>query len=297
MNRRIKVLIVEDRSNWSNALKQMYAQTISNIPAIPVITIVDNSADADAALSTDRFDLLSLDINLGEANPSAHWDDLLKLAKASCTAVIIVTGIAHEPEFSQTSLTLNEKAIQIFGARDKIKFFQKPNDDRSTKIDETIQIYQQQLPPSELLRLCDRSDINLWQIFPKAIAASTYILMPTPNAWAESDRFAKVIREMIVRIATIYGQRSEATEDWYEYIMTLDRIARLKWLASICKVAGAFIFTIVGLLNISIPALGVVIGGFCGLLIGGCCGLVIYRRLIIEIGIKSIGHFGRNYTA
>jgi hypothetical protein len=297
MNRRIKVLIVEDQPSWSNFLKQMYERTIANIPAIPVITIVNNSAEADAALTTDQFDLLSLDINLGETNPSAHWDDLLKLAKASCTAVIIVTGIAHEPEFSQTSLTLNEKANQIFGSRDKIKFFQKPNDDRITKIDETIQIYQQQLPPSELLRLCDRSDINLWQIFPKAIAASTYILMPTPNAWAESDRFAKVIREMIMKIATIYGQRTEAAEDWYEYIMTRSRIAKLKWLASICKVAGAFIFTIVGLLTISIPALGVVIGGFGGLLIGGCCGLVIYRRLIVEIGIKSIGHFGRNHIS
>jgi hypothetical protein len=297
MNRRIKVLIVEDQPNWSNALKGLYEQTIAQIPAIPAITIVDNSAAADAALATDRFDLLSLDINLGETNPSAHWDDLLKLAKSSCTAVIIVTGIAHEPEFSQTSLTLNDKAIQIFGSRDKIKFFQKPNDNRTTKIDETIQIYQQQLPPSELLRLCDPPDINLWQIFPKAIAASAYILMPTPNAWAESDRFAKVIREMINKIATIYGQRHEAAEDWYEYIMTHNRIAKLKWLASICKVAGAFIFTIVGLLTIPIPALGVVIGGFGGLLIGGCCGLVIYRRLIVEIGIKSIGHFGRNHVS
>lgn len=297
MTHKIKVLIVEDQAKWSTPLKQLYKERIQKIPAIPVIKVVNTSAEADAALSTDQFDLLSLDINLGESNPSAHWDDLLKIARNSCTAVIIVTGIAYEPEFANTNLTLNESAITIFGSRNKIKVFQKPEGNCTTaQIATTIESYKQQLPVAELAEFCDRTDIDFWQIFPKAVSASTYILIPASNAWAESDRFANIIRKMMMRIATIYGQ-GDVCEDWYELIMSQNRIARLKWLASICKVIGALIFSVVGIISYhSVPALGGLIGGFCGLVLGGCCGLVIYRRLIIEIGIKSIGHFGRNHT-
>jgi hypothetical protein len=297
MTRRIKVLIIEDQPEWSKPLAKLYQQLIEQIPAIPLIQIVHTSAEADAALSIDRFDLLSLDINLSETHPAAHWDDLLKLAKQSCTAVIIVTGIAYEPEFADTNLTINEKAIDIFGSRNKIKIFQKPSGHLTPAvIATTIDTYKQQLPITEFTHFCDHADIDYWHIIAKSIAASTYILVPTPNAWAESDRFANLIRRMIMNIAKIYGQENEV-EDWHDYLMSQNRIARLKWLASLCKVFGAFFLTIIGFTVIHPPAIGGIVGGFCGLLLGGFCGLTIYRHLILEISIRSIGHFSRNHVS
>jgi hypothetical protein len=300
MTRRIQVLIVEDESQWSIPLQTMYSQSIQDIGATPIIQVANTSEKAVHFLRTQKFDLLSLDINLSEEYPCANWEDLLRIAKGSCTGVIITTGISQDPDFTDIAITLDEKAEEIFGS--KVVYRQKPSIQATTsEIARSIEQYRQQLTPDKLTKMCDRQDINFWQILLKAIAASTYILIPNHNPWAESDRFANlVIRDMLMKpIAIIYKQSEETCCDWHRHVMSNNRIARFKWLASLLKVSGASLFALIGILHHGslAPGAAVIIGGFSGMIIGGVCGLLIYSILLTELCIRSIGHFGRNYTA
>jgi hypothetical protein len=301
MNRRIQVLIIEDETQWSIPLQTMYTQSIQDIGATPIVQIASTSARAKHLLSTQQFDLLSLDVNLNEEYPCANWEDLLRMAKDSCIAVIITTGISQDPTFSDIAITLNEKAVEIFG--NNIIYRQKPiSQATSAEIAKSIEQYRQQLTPSKLAQLVDRPDINFWPILIRSIAASAYILIPNHNPWAESDRFTNLVtRDILMKnIAAIYKQSEEACYEWHKDVMSTNRISRFKWLASILKVTGASLFALIGILHhpsTLAPGAAVIIGGFSGMIIGGVCGLLIYSILLTELCIKSIGHFGRNYTA
>jgi CheY-like chemotaxis protein len=301
MTRRIQILIVEDEPRWSTPLQTMYSQSIQGIGATPIIQIASTSEQAANLLRSQKFDLLSLDVNLNEEYPCANWEDLLRMAKDNCTAVIITTGISQDPTFTDIAITLNEKAVEIFG--NNIIYRQKPiNQTTPAEIAKSIEQYRQQLTPAKLEQLVERPDIKFWKILLKAIAASSYIVIPNHNPWAESDRFTNIVtRDILMKnIAAIYKQSEEACHDWHKHVMSNNRIAWFKWLASILKVTGASLFALIGILHhpsAIAPGAAAIIGGFSGMIIGGVFGLIIYSILLTEICLKSIGHFGRNYTA
>jgi hypothetical protein len=288
MVRRIKVLIVEDQLEWSEALKQMYVKLVREFGAVANITVVKTSADADAELSTQEFDILSLDINLNERYPAATWRDLLNLAKMSCTAAIVVTGIAGDSKLSSESVNLSKEVADIFRTKDKTLVLGKMLGNKPSVIADTIKRFD--LSGDQLAQLCNRPDINVSYFLQKAMNDSLYIIIPVNAFWNERNQFDQVARTLIRNIAVMF--REDEEQNFYdELIDCIPRIHRLKSLASLAKIIGGITFAALGYIYFPIPAVGSLLGGgFLGYIIGGFVGLFLYRSLLVEIFARSIGH-------
>jgi hypothetical protein len=288
MAREIKILIVEDQTEWSEPLQKMYEDLTREIPALCTVEIASTSEEAVRFLQSKRFDLLSLDIDLSEDEQSRYdtWQGLLEKAKLSCTAAIITT-YTSDP-------LLGEKAKKAFGS--SVICRTKPGIHcTNDEINDEINRYRKVLSAEELSQICDQSDIGFWPILVTSITNTFYILIPVPNPWAEAPKFADVVKTLTEEIAIIYGQ---SNDKWYKDIMSTTHISFWKWTASICKVAGGLLLPALVFIKYgSIPALLATIPVAVGFVIGGSVGIVIYGFLLVEICIKSIGHFSRNYTA
>ena len=104
----LRVLVVEDNRGWNVALQDLYRELL------PDATVQGTRSGEEALqrLKSEHFDLLSVDVNLGETHPTGPdggldysvpgYDGLDVLEKAAewkaCTGVLLVTGIQHDEQ-------------------------------------------------------------------------------------------------------------------------------------------------------------------------------------------------------
>lgn len=174
----IKVLVVEDVANWREALCQMYKEII------PQCQVNSASSGPDALRmieNGERFDLLSLDINLGITHPktevgqpdldlNVHGADgrsVLRRAHElkACKGVIVITGLAHDTtlalvipdleERKRVRMTLHAYLQDLFPGKNL--YLQKYPE---SKIPESIRDFRKALSCKRLLSLCEDEDAN-----------------------------------------------------------------------------------------------------------------------------------------
>lgn len=161
----IKVLIVEDDAEWRESLCRMYEEIL------PACHVDSASSGRDALRrieNGDRFNLLSLDINLGSTHPrteaghipGADGRSVLRRAheKHSCNGVIVITGLAYdetliwvmtEEEIKKVRMTLHASLDGLFPKRNL--YLQKIS---TGTPDECISQYKTVLDRKKLESLC-----------------------------------------------------------------------------------------------------------------------------------------------
>ena len=106
--KQISILIVEDDHNWHHSLRNMYEEILKNKC---IVKIAKTVSEAEEMLSAEDYDLLSLDINLGDNitpdsngfKPQANGLDLLAKAarKNWVNGVIVISGILTDEKVRQ----------------------------------------------------------------------------------------------------------------------------------------------------------------------------------------------------
>lgn len=166
----IKVLVVEDDANWKEALCQMYKEII------PRCHVNSASSGLDALRmieNGEKFDLLSLDINLGITHPktevgrpdlNVHGADgrsVLRRAHElnACKGVIVITGLAYDTtlalvipnkkDLMRVKSTLDEYLEDLFQGR-KL-YLQKIAGCTAV---ECVSQYKEVLKREKIIRLC-----------------------------------------------------------------------------------------------------------------------------------------------
>lgn len=166
----IKVLVVEDDANWKEALCQMYKEII------PQCHVNSASSGLDALRmieNGEKFDLLSLDINLGITHPktevghpdlNVHGADgrsVLRRAHElnACKGVIVITGLAYDTtlalvipdkkDLMRVKSTLDEYLEDLFPGR-KL-YLQKIAGCTAV---ECVSQYKKVLKREKIIRLC-----------------------------------------------------------------------------------------------------------------------------------------------
>ncbi|MBC8359425.1 MAG: response regulator [Candidatus Aminicenantes bacterium] len=172
----IKVLVVEDDANWKEALCQMYKQIIpqchvnSASSGIDALRMIENG---------EKFDLLSLDINLGITHPKTevgHPDlnvygadgrSVLRRAHElnACKGLIVITGLAYDTtlalvipdleESKRVRMTLHAYLQDLFPGKNL--YLKKYPE---SKIPESIRVFMKALSCKRLLSLCEDEDAN-----------------------------------------------------------------------------------------------------------------------------------------
>lgn len=182
----IRILVVEDEIEWNEKLVEMYRKLFGSIKP-PVRYSVESTRKGQEAINLlrqKRYDLLSLDINLGSTHPTTadgsldrtyggvDGRDLIELAKTTgCHGLIVISGFAHDDtviklyefdaenerradediikEVRRERVRLGSQIAKEWGERQK--FFSK---DESMDIDLTVEAISQELTPDVLRQLC-----------------------------------------------------------------------------------------------------------------------------------------------
>jgi CheY-like chemotaxis protein len=113
MGRRIRILVAEDDPGWQQALLRLYAEVLND--RAPEIVLARNGPEAFDLVTHQKFDLLSLDLNLGFAPPSsqnarmesritgADGRSVLRRAyeRKACRAVVVITGAPYDEQLDR----------------------------------------------------------------------------------------------------------------------------------------------------------------------------------------------------
>lgn len=167
-----RVLVVEDDPNWNNALCDMYKDILAELS--PFVLPVMSGKEALALIeSGEKFNLLSLDINLGKTHPKTPegWPDLTKegaegrpvlrraIEKKACKAVVVITQLPEDKTLNLVIPDENERRIakmtlpaylnELFPGRSL--YLSKS---REIPIEENINIIKEQLTLNRLLDFC-----------------------------------------------------------------------------------------------------------------------------------------------
>lgn len=166
----IKVLVVEDDANWKEALCQMYKEIMPQCH----VNSASSGPDALRMIENDeKFDLLSLDINLGIAHPktevghldlNVHGADGRSVLRRvhelnACKGVIVITGLAYDTtlplvipdknDLMRVKSTLDEYLENLFPGR-KL-YLQKIAGCTAV---ECVSQYKKVLKREKIIRLC-----------------------------------------------------------------------------------------------------------------------------------------------
>jgi CheY-like chemotaxis protein len=160
----IRILVVEDDPKWGEPIQQMYYDLL---PKGSHVRWIKSGEEAVKLLKRgEKFDILSLDINLQSACTSsadsyADGRTILREAKkrSSCNAVIVITGLPYDESIEFITPIDRDKLVtnlfpylqDIFG-HNQIPLT-KPRLGNLT-IPDCIETFKAQLHPNRLLELC-----------------------------------------------------------------------------------------------------------------------------------------------
>lgn len=170
MNPTIRILVVEDNEKWQKLLCDMYKEILPLAKVIPVSI----GRDALAYLENDKFDLLSVDIDLSgtdnesEGRPDPNilgangYDIIIKASEQNaCKAVIVITGaltnkkllmvIKDEGIRRLVRISLNNKLEKLFPGDRHIVLPKVPGATEQDNID----YFKSMLPREKLLSWCN----------------------------------------------------------------------------------------------------------------------------------------------
>lgn len=148
---RLRALVVEDEGKWRSGLCDLFG----HLPGLDVeVGVATNQSDAVRQLDRGRWDLLVLDILLGEGGDGRP---VLEKAKenGACRGVIVVTGMHQKDEIDLVEggralrITLVDYLGRIFPSRSRC--FLKES---SLTLAENLATIRRELSVPDILRLC-----------------------------------------------------------------------------------------------------------------------------------------------
>lgn len=172
MKAKIKILVVEDDVSWREAIRKMFKEILP-------LASVKCTGDGREALrwikeENEKYDLISLDINLGSTHlkthdgkpdleiPGCNGLTILRMAYElkSCNGIIVITAAPHdqtlevvipsEEERCKVRMTLNGYLEELFPSRNRS--LNKPY--KESTIDKSIITYKEILTPKLIKQLC-----------------------------------------------------------------------------------------------------------------------------------------------
>jgi CheY-like chemotaxis protein len=142
----MKILVVEDDPEWQSQLKHMYANVVRD----DQVSVAGTGVEAMDTLKARKFDILSLDINLGprgcSGGPPIHGIDVLKAAKRlkAAKAVVAISGCLSDPldpiiedpvVRKRVHIDLPGLLDEVFSARHSGHFYKSPCEDVAAQIE------------------------------------------------------------------------------------------------------------------------------------------------------------------
>lgn len=171
----MKILVVEDNYDYRQALIEMYQQIFDKI-AVQIDHAVTGK-EAIEMLKKNKYDLLSLDINLSENLhkneqgklrdidiTGACGMDVLDVAgkRKSCTGVVVITLLENDPNLdliipdkqkqNRLQMTIDSNLRKYF-SNTSLRLSKRPID--KVSISEQIVIFKEELTLDQIRSLCD----------------------------------------------------------------------------------------------------------------------------------------------
>ena len=182
---KLRILVVEDDRKWKNPIVNMYENILGNSG---IVDSVDSGPEALKRIEREKYNILSVDINLYLAHPLKPDDSidhsqrgidgrtiLEEAAEAgTCAGVVVITGlqrdenlhiaIQDEDDRDEVLMTLHEYLNRLFP--EKNLYFQKGPEKKLLKC---IQLIEKKLSYEKLLKLGSnfnkfRLEGNRWNI-------------------------------------------------------------------------------------------------------------------------------------
>lgn len=164
----MRILIVEDETPWRLALYEMYSTALGSSSPPPDLAVT--VSEAKLALKRNRYDILSLDINLGKTAPTdphgrpigANGKEVLDYAHGHnrADAVIVISGCAWDDELTmviddegeEIEIRANIEGILRKMYKTRCRFIPKPDPER-VSIENTVAAWQPSITKGSLASL------------------------------------------------------------------------------------------------------------------------------------------------
>lgn len=318
MPRPIQILIVEDDKDWGNALRQMYEEILSHANREARVELVTDPNQIEPLLQRKAYDLISVDIGLESSSPEnlsgMNGIDVIELAaiREACVGIVVITQfdaaelLAFTPRNAKNErISLRAYLNQIFSWKNDM--FQKTST-KKEDIPEAIEILKGVLTAEKILSLGEKEDPNFWSIIKRTLSKTL------PLTWlANFDKVDQEIIEMIKKIILVYEtDDQEASSDakrFFDELGQRNDYQILQWRNFTSQILRKVMSVLIGVIvaiyishkfPVNPPAgLSIAAGGILGFIleyvVEGFFWTVFHCRLILEVGIRSISYFGRNY--